>query len=430
MSMTLELGSQMPPRDLAPPMEDIMLASPRQIAAIYLCTSSLQCYVLLFCNIHWGLPVCIPKSFDNEYRRDENMKSKMLLLCVSVLVVLGLIACSEGTSKKVSSEGEDGQDQELADKLYVFNWAGYIPQEVLDEFEEEYDVELVYDTFSANQEMLTKIKSGAVKYDVVFPTDYFLKDMGENDLLQEINLDNIPNFENIEEDLKDQDFDPGNKYSVPFMYGSIGLAYNKEKVEEPSSWEDLWNPEYKGHVTMQETPKEAISIALQTLGYDFTNPTDEQLGEAKERLEGLNENVLTYTSQPNDVLINEQAWISATYGDQAGKAILQNPDISYVIPEEGGILWMDNIAIPEISENKYTAEVFINFLLDAEISKKITDYSPGSNPNAAARELMDSEELDNPAAYPDIPEKAVYFEVLDPDTLEKFNKTFKEVKVQ
>src|SRR5699024_1587050 len=134
--------------------------------------------------------------------------------------------------------------------------------------------------------------------------------------------------------------------------------------------------------------------------------------------------------QPSDVLISEQAWIGAAYGDATGKAILENPDVSYTVPEEGGILWMDNMAIPEIAENKYTAEVFIDFLLDPEISKMITDYNPGSNPNAAAKELMSSEELDNPAAYPDIPEDAVYFEVLDPDTLKKFNKVFKEIKVK
>src|SRR5699024_9527867 len=124
--------------------------------------------------------------------------------------------------------------------------------------------------------------------------------------------------------LKDQDFDPGNKYSVPFMYGSIGIAYNKEKVDEPTSWEDLWNPEYKGHVTMQETAKESVSISLQTLGYDLTTPTDEELQEAKEKLIELNGNLLSYTAQPSDVLISEQAWIGAAYGDATGKAILEN----------------------------------------------------------------------------------------------------------
>lgn len=360
------------------------------------------------------------------------MKRKLFFLFVLLFTIVGLIACSSDSAEETTTETTDNGDttEELADELYVFNWADYIPQEVLDKFEEETGVKVVYDTFSSNQEMLTKLKSGTVKYDVIFPTDYFIEVLVEEGLVQELNLDNIPNFANIDDDLKDQSFDPGNKYSVPFMYGSIGIAYNKKYVEEPTSWQDLWNPEYSGKVTLQETPLEVVSMALQMLGHDIHEPTDEQLEEAKQKLLELNESVLTYSATPSNLFVSEQAWIGFTYGDAAGKAHLENPDVSYVLPKEGGILWMDNMSIPTTSENKYTAEVFINFILDPEISKMITDYNPGSNPNAGARELMSEEELNNPASYPEIPDNAVYFKVQKPETVNKFNTIFKEIKIE
>lgn len=362
------------------------------------------------------------------------MKRNITLLFLMLAALFALIACSGGGSDDTANDDATSSDngeatEELADELYVFNWADYIPQEVLDKFTEETGVKIIYDTFSSNQEMLTKLKSGTVKYDVIFPTDYFLELLAEEELLLELDLDNIPNFANIDDDLKDQSFDPGNKYSIPFMYGSIGIAYNTKYVEKPTSWKDFWNPEYSGKVSMQETPLEVVSMALQMLGHDIHEPSDEQLAEAKEKLLELNEHVLTYSATPNNLFVSEQAWIGYTYGDAAGKAHLENPDVSYVLPEEGGILWMDTMAIPTTSQNKYTAEVFINFILDPEISKMITDYNPGSNPNAAARELMTEEELNNPASYPEIPENAEYFKVQTPETVNKFNEIFREIKV-
>lgn len=354
------------------------------------------------------------------------MINKLKYLLFAIIFLFVLMACSSNTQTGNSSN----DNKELSDELYVFNWAGYMPQEVLDTFEEEFDVRIIYDTFSSNQEMLTKLTSGTVEYDLVFPTDYFVEEMIKEDLLLELDMDNIPNFENIEDVFHERDFDPGNKFSVPYMYGSIGIAYNKEKVDTPTSWEDLWNPEYKGHVTVNSSPREVFSAALQLLNYNINQPTSDQLDEAKEKLKELDTGLLAYESQIADLLISEQAWISQAYGGTAAKAMAENPNISYVLPEEGGVLWMDNIAIPNTSTNKYTAEVFINYLLEAETSKKLSDYNPSSNPNKAAKELMNDEERNHPAAYPNIPEGAVFFETLDPETLGKINELMKEIKIE
>ncbi|MYL40623.1 polyamine ABC transporter substrate-binding protein [Virgibacillus salexigens] len=357
---------------------------------------------------------------------------KHLRLAVGLVFFLVLLtACSDSNddttkAKQNNSSGE----QALSEELYFFNWGENIDPEILKDFEKEYGVKVVYDTYSSNQEMITKLSSGTVAYDIVVPTDYFVQQMIQEGMLQELNLENIPNLENIEEEFRDPSFDPGNKYSVPYLYGSIGIVYNKEKVETPTSWDDLWNPKYKNHVTIQETPREGISMALQKHYYDINQPTEETLSEAKKSLLKIKQNILAYDSTPAGNLVNEEVWISQVYSDQAGTAMEENNNLDYVLPEEGGMLWMDNFVIPKTSKNKYTAEVFINYMLEAEVSKKLTDAIPSSNPNAAAKDLMSEEEKSNHASYPEIPEKAVFFEYLEPDELAKMNQLYKNIKVE
>lgn len=358
---------------------------------------------------------------------------KFAFLLVTVVLMFSLAAC--GNSEESSSKSNDtnsGGSKKLADELKVFNWAEYLPKEVIQGFEDEYGVKVLYDTYNSNQEMLTKLKSGAVIYDIVVPTDYIVQRMIKNDLLAELNMDNIPNFKNIEDSLKDQSFDPGNKHSVPYMYGTIGIAYNKKKVDKPTSWKDFWNPEYKGHVIISQSVKEDFTIPLQLLGYDPSHPTKEQLEEAKEKLIELKPNILAYDSTATAQLVNGEAWLVESYNGNAAKAHAKNPNIGFVQPEEGGIIWMDNLTIPKASKNKYTAEVFINYLLRPEVSKKISDIEKTSNPNAAAKKLMDEKLRNNPISYP--PEEslknAVYYESMKPEMLQLENRLIQEVKVK
>ncbi|MBB6454714.1 spermidine/putrescine transport system substrate-binding protein [Salirhabdus euzebyi] len=346
-------------------------------------------------------------------------------LFLAIVLVLLLAACG-------SDDAGGSSDGELADKLYLFNWGEYMPQEVLDSFEEEFGVEVVYSTYSSNQEMLTKLNSGTVNYDIVVPTDYIVKRMINDDLLLELNMDNIPNFENIQSVFHERDFDPDNKFSVPYLYGSTGIAYNTTKIEGTPSYADLWNEAYAGHVTVQDDPRESLSMVLQTLGLPMNDPSEEDLQKAKEELAKLHPNLLAYDSSPSAQLISGEAWISHTYSGEAGIAMLENPDITYVLPEEGGELWMDNLVIPKTSENQYTAEVFINYLLEPEVSKQLSDAFPYSNPNQGALDLMSEEERTNAASYPpeDQLANAQWFEDLPPETIQTMNRLYKEVKVE
>lgn len=344
-----------------------------------------------------------------------------------VFFITILAACNDLNTAGTDSESGDS---ELADKLYFFNWGENMNQKILDDFEEEFGVQVVYDTFASNQEMLTKLNSGTVNYDLIIPTDYFLEKMIEEGQVLELDMDNIPNFENIEEVFHDRAYDPGNKYSVPYLYGSIGMAYNKEEVGTLTSYADLWNPEFKGHVTAHKGGRDLITLTLQKLGHDIHEYTEDELNEAKDSLRELDANLLAYSSEPAAMLISGEAWVSQIYSDQAGIAMAENPNIEYILPEEGGTLWMDNFAIPKTAKNKYTAEVFINYMLRPEVSKMLTDEIPSSNPNGAAKELMDDQEKTNTASYPEIPKTSVFYQYLDAKTVSGMENIVKEIKVE
>lgn len=348
-------------------------------------------------------------------------------LILAIAFVFILAACGSD-----ENAGGSNGDEELADKLYLFNWGEYMPQSVIDDFQKEFDVEIVYSTYSSNQEMLTKLNSGTVNYDIVVPTDYIVGRMIKDDMLLEINMDNIPNFENIQSVFQERDYDPGNKYSIPYLYGSTGIAYNKTKIDGTPKYADLWNEEYAGHVTVQDDPRESLAMVLQVLGKDMNNPSEADLEEAKAELAKLHPNLLAYDVSPSAQLISGEAWISHTYSGEAAIAMLENPDITYVLPEEGGELWMDNLVIPKSANSKYTAEVFINYLLRPEISKRLSDEFPYSNPNQGALDLMSEEERTNPASYPpeDQLANAEWFKDLPAETIQTMNRLYKEVKVE
>jgi spermidine/putrescine transport system substrate-binding protein len=357
----------------------------------------------------------------------EGVMKKITVFILTFLLTIGLLACGSDKTSEQDDIGSDGE-QKLAKELKVFNWGDYLPDSVIKGFEEKYGVDVIYDPYSSNAEMLTKLKSGAVKYDIVVPTDYIAARMISQDLLAELNMDNLPNFKNIAEPFHNRDFDPGNKYTVPYLYGSIGLAFNKAKTSNVTGWKDLWNPDNAGHVLLSDVGREAVAIALQKEGLSVNDASDESLTKAKAALEELDPNVFLYDSEPADDLVGDQVWIAAAYSGAVAKAMKTNKDLDFILPEEGGVLWMDNLAIPKISENKYTAEVFINYLLEPEVSKLLTDEIPYSNPNSKAVELMTDEEKNNPASYPpnEALEKAEWFEDLGPD-LPKVDRVWREV---
>ena len=293
------------------------------------------------------------------------------------------------------------------EKLVVYNWGEYIDPEVLTMFEEETGIDIVYEEFETNEILYPKISSGAIAYDVICPSDYMIQRMIGNDLLSEINFDNIPNLKNIGKQYLEQSrqFDPENKYSVPYCWGTVGILYNKMMVDEPvDSWSILWDPKYKDNILMQDSVRDAFGVTLKYLGYSLNSIDLDELTEAKNLLIEQKPLVQAYViDQVRDKMIGNEAALGVIYSGEAIYTQKENPNLEYVIPKEGSNIWIDSWVIPKNAEHKENAEKFINFLCRPDIALMNFEYITYSTPNEAARELIEDESIRNSEiAFPDL----------------------------
>lgn len=293
------------------------------------------------------------------------------------------------------------------EKLVVYNWGEYIDPEVLTMFEEETGIDIVYEEFETNEILYPKISSGAIAYDVICPSDYMIQRMIENDLLSEINFDNIPNLKNIGKQYLEQSrqFDPENKYSVPYCWGTVGILYNKMMVDEPvDSWSILWDPKYKDNILMQDSVRDAFGVTLKYLGYSLNSTDLDELTEAKNLLIEQKPLVQAYViDQVRDKMIGNEAALGVIYSGEAIYTQKENPNLEYVVPKEGSNIWIDSWVIPKNAEHKENAEKFINFLCRPDIALMNFEYITYSMPNEAARELIEDESIRNSEiAFPDL----------------------------
>ncbi len=344
---------------------------------------------------------------------------KIFTLTALLIFAVMLTGCSSKNEKKV----------------YVYNWGEYIDPEVLDLFEEETGIKVVYDEFEQNEDMYPKIQSGAVNYDVVCPSDYMIQKMIENDLLYEINFDNVPNIKYIDPAyLKSAEaFDPGNKYSVPYCWGTVGILYNKTMVDEPvDSWGIIFDEKYAGNILMMDSVRDAFGIALKYLGYDLNSTNEAELEEAKALLQKQYPLVQAYVvDQVRDKMIGGEAAIGVIYSGEAIYTKRENPDLEYVVPKEGSNVWIDAWVIPKTSKNKEYAEAFINFMCKPEIALKNFEYITYSTPNMGARELIEDEEIKNsPIAFPpqEILDRCTAYKYLGEEVESLYIQKWNEVK--
>ncbi|MBQ0000786.1 MAG: extracellular solute-binding protein, partial [Clostridiales bacterium] len=275
------------------------------------------------------------------------------------------------------------------EQVVVYNWGEYIDPDVIDIFEEETGIHVIYEEFETNETMYPKISSGAIAYDLVCPSDYMIERMIENDFLQEINFENVPNIANIGEEYMEasRQFDPENKYSVPYCWGSVGILYNRTMVDEPvSSWSILWDEKYADNILMQDSVRDAFGVTLKYLGYSLNSKDRDELNEAMELLIQQKPLVQAYVvDQVRDKMIGNEAAIGVIYSGEAIYTQRENSDLEYVIPDEGSNIWFDSWVIPKIAENKENAEKFLNFLCRPDIALMNFDYITYSTPNVAAR---------------------------------------------
>ena len=374
------------------------------------------------------------------------MKKRVFAISMAGLTAASALLSGCGASGNTGASGTDSAASGSADggELYVYNWGEYIDEDVISQFEEETGITVVYDLFETNEEMYPVIEAGAVNYDVVCPSDYMIQKMRENDLLAELNFDNIPNIDQIDPAYMEmsQAFDPENKYSVPYCWGTVGILYNTRLLDElgvpaPTKWADLWDERLSGEILMQDSVRDAFMVALKKDGYSMNSESRDEIEQAKQELIDQKPLVQAYViDQVRDKMIGGEAAVGVIYSgemlyiqDEVASLGLDY-DLEYVIPEEGTNLWLDSWVIPKNAKNKENAEKWIDFMCRPEIAKANFEYITYPTPNKGAFELLDEDMQNNKAVFPDIDslKDSEVYQYLGDDTDAIYNELWKEVK--
>lgn len=295
----------------------------------------------------------------------------------------------------------------LAEELVLYDWEEDMPQSVLDAFTAEYGVPVRYLVYESQRDAIENMRAGEV-YDVVVMESRFIPLLVQEQLLARLNPQNLANLRNISANFRELAYDPANDYSIPYNWGTTGLVVRSDLVEEPvTRWEDLWDPRYAGRAGLwMGIPREVISLTLKSLGYSANTEEPEELELALERLIELKPNAIALEDYDLEtsaqVMADGQAVIAMGYAYDALTGSELNPAIEYVLPEEGALIWNDTFVIPANSPNKYTAELFLNFLMRPDINAAITNQNGYATPNEAAYPFIEPEILSNPTIFPDM----------------------------
>lgn len=296
------------------------------------------------------------------------------------------------------------KESPIPTELIIYNWIEYMPQSVMDAFTKEYGITIKYIAYETEEEVPKSIQAGNV-YDLVLTNPEFMPQLIEEGLLKPINYQHVPNFKYISANFRDLVFDPGNKYSIPFHWGTTGILVRTDLVDRPiTSWNDLWDPAFAGKVGVWAMPRSTTQITLKALGYSINPENPAEVRKAGQYLLQLKPNVVLVSGlEASMVPMLESGELEIGYGWAYDGALAQesNVPIEYIIPEEGTILWMDNFIIPANANNPYGAELFLNFILQPEIAAQIINESYYPMAVDGADQFVKPEILNNPIIFPD-----------------------------
>ena len=333
------------------------------------------------------------------------LKKKRFLFGLIAVIVLALFAFGGEQEADVGEEAEEEEEvsyvvmpenpvKMTGETISVYNWGDYIEPEVIDVFEAETGIRVIYETFETNEDMYAKIAMGGSSYDVIIPSDYMIERMIQEQLLQPINWENVPNVKNIDPRFTHESYDPAFAYSVPYTWGTMGVLYNKETVlEEPDSWNVLLDETYKMDMFMLNAPRDTMAIALVMAGYDLNSTVPEELQAAKELLIAQKPLVLAYVvDEVKDKMISGEASVALVWSGDATFCMSENEELGYVVPKEGSNIFYDSMCIPHNARNVSGAEKFIDFMCRADVAAANYNYVGYAIPNAAAIEVWGAEE--------------------------------------
>ncbi len=341
-------------------------------------------------------------------------------------------------SLPLASAAQEGNAPEQNVTINVYNWGEYIANgtddsmDVNAEFTRRTGIRVNYTTFDSNESLYSKLAGGGADYDVIIPSDYMVSKLIDQDMLAPLDFENIPNFQYIDAQFQNPDYDPENLYSVPYTWGVVGVFYNTEFVEEVTSWESLWDARYAGKILMFDNPRDSFAIAQFMLGQNLNTTEAEDWKAAAALLKDQKPLVQAYVmDQIFDKMESGEAWIAPYYSGDAAILVDNNDSIAFAVPEEGTNFFVDAICIPKTASHKREAEEYINFLCDPEISGANMDYVGYSTPETAAKEYLAPEVVASTMHYPtqETVAKAQVFVNLPEDTAKLVDSLWAEVKM-
>jgi spermidine/putrescine-binding protein len=338
-------------------------------------------------------------------------------LIVAVLMTLMLGGCGKPPDLRASHQSspdpspistpvfQHSANEPVTDReksLNIFCWSEYVPQEIIDAFAKETGIKVSVENYSSNEEMLAKLLAGGGSYDLIQPSEYVVEGLIKESLLTPIDHAAITNMKNIAPEFQNMSFDPGNKFSIPYMAGTVGIVVNTELVtDEIKSFHDVFQEKFKKNIVVLDDAREIVSWGFETLGIPINEVSDENLNEVRPLLEKWLPLVKVFDSDsPKTALLNGDVALGIVWGGEAAILLNEDKKFKWVVPAEGAHLFVDNLAIPKTATHPKNAQLFMNFVLRPDISAKISEVFPYLNPNAAARELLTPEQRSNPASYP------------------------------
>lgn len=361
---------------------------------------------------------------ENSFSVSRFGKAKKIISVVLVVAIIGsVVGFGWSANRKTNNE------------LVVFNFATYMDPEVKEMFEKETGYKVRYDEFTTNEEMYAKYKAGAANYDLICASDYMIQKLASEGELKEIDFSNVPNYKYINEDYLEssRSFDPDLKYSIPHFVGTVGILYDTKKVpaDKVKSWKVLWDEEYAGQIIMPDSLRDVFLPSLKILGYSVNTQDRNQLLEAQKLLLEQKPLVQRYLlDEARDEIVGENAAMAVIYSGEAYFGMEDNPDLNYVVPEEGSNIWFDSWVIPATCKNKEAAEAFLNFLCREDVAKLNFEYTYYGTPNKALYDTLDDSLKQNEALFPSkaIVDKCELFESLDTETDNYYSELWKKIK--
>ena len=329
------------------------------------------------------------------------MKKKFALL-IAALLVLSACTSAPPSSSSAPPNGNSSDPPEST-VVNVYNWGEYIDEDMIDLFEQETGITVNYQTFESNEQLYGILSFGGVNYVVIIPSDYMASRLIEEDMLEPLNFDNIPNIEKIDPQYLNLEYDPENLYTVPYSWGTTGIIYNSSVItEEVDSWGILFDEQYSGQILMFDNPRDAMGIALLYLGYNVNTTDEAELNAAFDLLQEQRPILQAYVmDQIFDKLESGEAAVGPYYAGDYFTMLENNPDLVFCLPKEGSNYFVDVMCIPKGAENKDNAEKFINFMCRTDVALANMDVTGYSTPSKEAFDSLDDEMKNDPIMFPD-----------------------------